>query len=385
MLAYSLTDQSKWHPLVFSDGRRTLRWAWILRQRQHGVFPGEATVGSAQSFSETIGDSIQSAWIEVPRKDSVFKLRRQWHNRAAICAVGFRQPQNHHFQLPRSGSSQDWPMWCVRVKQFEIIQQQLVNMAQFFLSLHFRYHDGSFDESKFNCPQGVAWLDNKTLFVADTGKLAIDKRLIQNLQSLHHFRQSRHSDDHAGAAKSSNHHWNSSSRNRHQWWKSTSAAGDLESLGSLRLSNKKHGHELSRRWQWSSTEGGAGNRDGWNSSNLGILHGEHNLVALPGSECEYLHSYRGKWRWKEPQQWLPEKRFIRTTFGHLPSAGHGRSHHRRCGVFFDPKNVFGDGESVACRGRQQQPDEPLRLRRRGWWKIPSKATTSPGRCSSSNI
>lgn len=28
--------------------------------------------------------------------------------------------------------------------------------------------DGTFDEAKFNCPQGVAWLDQKTLFVADT-------------------------------------------------------------------------------------------------------------------------------------------------------------------------------------------------------------------------
>lgn len=27
--------------------------------------------------------------------------------------------------------------------------------------------DGSFNEAKFNCPQGVAWLDQKTLFVAD--------------------------------------------------------------------------------------------------------------------------------------------------------------------------------------------------------------------------
>jgi hypothetical protein len=27
--------------------------------------------------------------------------------------------------------------------------------------------DGSFSEAKFNCPQGVAWLDQKTLFVAD--------------------------------------------------------------------------------------------------------------------------------------------------------------------------------------------------------------------------
>lgn len=30
------------------------------------------------------------------------------------------------------------------------------------------YQDGTFDEVKFNCPQGVAWLDQKTLFVADT-------------------------------------------------------------------------------------------------------------------------------------------------------------------------------------------------------------------------
>lgn len=30
------------------------------------------------------------------------------------------------------------------------------------------YQDGTFDEAKFNCPQGVAWLDQKTLFVADT-------------------------------------------------------------------------------------------------------------------------------------------------------------------------------------------------------------------------
>lgn len=30
------------------------------------------------------------------------------------------------------------------------------------------YSDGTFDEAKFNCPQGVAWLDQKTLFVADT-------------------------------------------------------------------------------------------------------------------------------------------------------------------------------------------------------------------------
>ncbi|CRK90085.1 CLUMA_CG003803, isoform A [Clunio marinus] len=30
------------------------------------------------------------------------------------------------------------------------------------------YKDGTFDEAKFNCPQGVAWLDQKTLFVADT-------------------------------------------------------------------------------------------------------------------------------------------------------------------------------------------------------------------------
>lgn len=27
--------------------------------------------------------------------------------------------------------------------------------------------DGNFNEAKFNCPQGVAWLDQKTLFVAD--------------------------------------------------------------------------------------------------------------------------------------------------------------------------------------------------------------------------
>jgi hypothetical protein len=30
------------------------------------------------------------------------------------------------------------------------------------------YQDGAFDEVKFNCPQGVAWLDQKTIFVADT-------------------------------------------------------------------------------------------------------------------------------------------------------------------------------------------------------------------------
>lgn len=29
------------------------------------------------------------------------------------------------------------------------------------------YQDGTFDEAKFNCPQGVAWLDQKTIFVAD--------------------------------------------------------------------------------------------------------------------------------------------------------------------------------------------------------------------------
>lgn len=41
------------------------------------------------------------------------------------------------------------------------------------------YQDGGFNEVKFNCPQGVAWLDQKTLFVADTENHAIRMVLLE--------------------------------------------------------------------------------------------------------------------------------------------------------------------------------------------------------------
>lgn len=46
--------------------------------------------------------------------------------------------------------------------------------------------DGSFDEAKFNFPQGVAWLDHKTLFVADTENhvvrmIMLEQRKIQTV------------------------------------------------------------------------------------------------------------------------------------------------------------------------------------------------------------
>lgn len=41
------------------------------------------------------------------------------------------------------------------------------------------YHDGAFDEAKFNCPQGVAWLDTKTVFVADTENHVIRMILLE--------------------------------------------------------------------------------------------------------------------------------------------------------------------------------------------------------------
>lgn len=46
--------------------------------------------------------------------------------------------------------------------------------------------DGSFDEAKFNFPQGVAWLDQKTLFVADTENhvvrmIMLEQRKIQTV------------------------------------------------------------------------------------------------------------------------------------------------------------------------------------------------------------
>lgn len=48
------------------------------------------------------------------------------------------------------------------------------------------YKDGSFDEAKFNCPQGVAWLDKKTLFVADTDNhvirmIMLEQRKVQTI------------------------------------------------------------------------------------------------------------------------------------------------------------------------------------------------------------
>lgn len=41
------------------------------------------------------------------------------------------------------------------------------------------YQDGNFNEAKFNCPQGVAWLDQKTLFVADTENHTIRMILLE--------------------------------------------------------------------------------------------------------------------------------------------------------------------------------------------------------------
>lgn len=48
------------------------------------------------------------------------------------------------------------------------------------------YQDGNFDESKFNCPQGVAWLDQKTIFVADTENhvirmIMLEQRKVQTI------------------------------------------------------------------------------------------------------------------------------------------------------------------------------------------------------------
>lgn len=48
------------------------------------------------------------------------------------------------------------------------------------------YQDGTFDEAKFNCPQGVAWLDTKTLFVADTENhvirmIMLEQRKVQTI------------------------------------------------------------------------------------------------------------------------------------------------------------------------------------------------------------
>lgn len=48
------------------------------------------------------------------------------------------------------------------------------------------YKDGTFDEAKFNCPQGVAWLDQKTLFVADTENhvirmIMLEQRKVQTI------------------------------------------------------------------------------------------------------------------------------------------------------------------------------------------------------------
>lgn len=48
------------------------------------------------------------------------------------------------------------------------------------------YQDGTFDEAKFNCPQGVAWLDQKTLFVADTENhvirmIMLEQRKVQTI------------------------------------------------------------------------------------------------------------------------------------------------------------------------------------------------------------
>lgn len=46
--------------------------------------------------------------------------------------------------------------------------------------------DGNFTEAKFNCPQGVAWLDKKTLFVADTENhlirmIILEQRKVQTI------------------------------------------------------------------------------------------------------------------------------------------------------------------------------------------------------------
>lgn len=48
------------------------------------------------------------------------------------------------------------------------------------------YQDGTFDEAKFNCPQGVSWLDQKTLFVADTENhfirmIMLEQRKVQTI------------------------------------------------------------------------------------------------------------------------------------------------------------------------------------------------------------
>lgn len=48
------------------------------------------------------------------------------------------------------------------------------------------FEDGSFTEAKFNCPQGVAWLDQKTLFVADTENhlirmIILEQRKVQTI------------------------------------------------------------------------------------------------------------------------------------------------------------------------------------------------------------
>jgi sugar lactone lactonase YvrE/thiol-disulfide isomerase/thioredoxin len=48
------------------------------------------------------------------------------------------------------------------------------------------YDDGSFTEAKFNCPNGVAWLDQKTLFVADTENhlirmIILEQRKVQTI------------------------------------------------------------------------------------------------------------------------------------------------------------------------------------------------------------
>lgn len=48
------------------------------------------------------------------------------------------------------------------------------------------YQDGTFNEARFNCPQGVAWLDSKTLFVADTENhvirmIMLEQRKVQTI------------------------------------------------------------------------------------------------------------------------------------------------------------------------------------------------------------
>jgi thiol-disulfide isomerase/thioredoxin len=70
-----------------------------------------------------------------------------------------------------------------RVLIFNSSGNVIYRIGQFGIS---GLQDGSFDDCRFNCPQGVAWLDHKTLFVADTENhvirmIMLEQRKIQTV------------------------------------------------------------------------------------------------------------------------------------------------------------------------------------------------------------